>query len=153
MPYKIDMNQRAYSRKTLMQAVRFGGVGILNTVIDFLILNLLTHIFGVGGDGGYRFTLFKVISFSVAVFNSYLLNKRWVFRHISKHSWKEGLSFLGVSLVGLIINTVISTIIFKLLTFQGVESFIAVNSGALVGTLFVLIWNYSGYQRFVFKKP
>jgi len=59
------------------QIGRFAVIGILNTVLDFAVLNLL--IDATGFNSGSGFIVIKGISFIVAVTNSYYWNKYWAF--------------------------------------------------------------------------
>lgn len=76
----------AKSRKTWGQFWRFFLIGLMNVFIDLAVLNLLILITGVGRTGVW-FTVFKAISFTVAVINSYYFNRRWVFRDRKLKKW------------------------------------------------------------------
>ena len=131
--------------------MKFLGVGVLNTALDFIVLNILVSFFGTGAHGEL-FVFFKSISFLAAVSNSYFLNKVWVFNHTGKKSVKEPALFFVISTMGFLINVVISFVAFNFFV-RYVSPFIAANIGALVGTLVVFAWNFVGYRFFVFKKP
>lgn len=55
-------------------------VGANNTAIDFLILNILMIVFKTYQQ--WPIVIFNIISFSIAVVNSYLLNRFWTFNQI-----------------------------------------------------------------------
>ncbi len=129
---------------------KFFCVGVLNTALDFVVLNICIFFFGTGVHGEL-FILFKSISFLVAVANSYVLNKWWVFEHEAPMSVKEPLLFFIVSTVGFWINVSISYEVFSLFV-QTVSPQFAANIGALIGTIVVLAWNFVGYRFLVFKK-
>ncbi|MHB8652035.1 MAG: GtrA family protein [Minisyncoccota bacterium] len=131
---------------------KFFMVGVLNTAIDFAVLNVLIFLFGMGAHGEL-YGAFKAVSFMVSATNSYFLNKYWVFEKTDASGAKEPLLFLAVSGVGLLLNVALSSLVFLALT-RGyhVSIGIAVNIGALGGTLIVLAWNFIGYKFFVFKK-
>lgn len=129
---------------------KFACVGILNTAIDFIVLNALVLSFGAGPQGEL-FVFFKSVSFLAAVANSYLLNKIWVFEVSASRDAKEPALFFIVSALGLLINVSISFAVFA----AGARLFspqIAANIGALLGTIGVLAWNFIGYRFFVFQK-
>ncbi len=130
--------------------IKFFSVGVLNTIIDFFVLNICIFLFGTGAHGGL-FVLFKSISFIAAVANSYVLNKWWVFEHDTKIGLKEPVLFFIISAVGFWINVSLSFTIFTLFV-QKVSPQLAANVGALVGTCVVFAWNFIGYRFFVFKK-
>lgn len=60
------------------QFFKFLIVGLNNTGIDFLILNLLMFSFNI--YYGLPVIFFNIISFTVAVTNSYLINRFWTFK-------------------------------------------------------------------------
>ncbi|MEM4263579.1 MAG: GtrA family protein, partial [Candidatus Woesearchaeota archaeon] len=68
-------------RPVFFEIGKFASVGILNTLIDFGILNLLSYLFTV--HSGSAIALFNALSFSAAVVNSYFWNKFWTFRAAS----------------------------------------------------------------------
>lgn len=67
------------SIKLVPQISRFAVVGIINTAVDLAVLNTLIAV-SHRGRSGLLYSLFKAISFLVAVLNSYWLNSRWTFR-------------------------------------------------------------------------
>ena len=137
--------------ETFAQFLKFAFAGAINTAIDFGVLNLLIAIFGLG-QNNVHYMYFKVISFIVAVTNSYFMNKLWVFKSNNSEQKVEVAKFLGVSLVGLILNTGVSSLVFKIgPTFYPFSLHAWANIGALVGTLVVLIANFFGYKLLVFK--
>jgi putative flippase GtrA len=139
------------------QFFRFAIVGVLNTAVDFAVLNFLIVLVGLG-VAGERYVVFKVISFIVAVLHSYAWNKYWVFRakgeKVKAVTSKESGSFLIVSSVGLLLNALISYFVFSLgaSVFPEVGRLAWANVGALAGVVVVLMWNFFGYKFFVFKK-
>ena len=56
---------------------KFAVVGVLNSGVDFGILNALMLITGLSSGAG--FLAFKSISVTLGVINSYLWNKYWTF--------------------------------------------------------------------------
>lgn len=140
-------------KKSILQVLKFGSVGALNTLVDFLVLNILILAFTVGVDGKY-YTFFKSISFVVAVINSYMFNKYWVFaRQDNELKMKEGFLFFVVSLLGFFLNISISTYAFIFVTNSlDIGHHWGANVGALIGSVTVLVWNFIGYKLIVFKK-
>jgi putative flippase GtrA len=57
-----------------MQFVKFGLVGVSNTVLTFLVYTLLLKGFGVW------YLAASAIGFAVGATNGFLLNRRWTFR-------------------------------------------------------------------------
>jgi putative flippase GtrA len=64
----------ARNRSVLVQFVKFGIVGVANTVLTFVVYTLLLKVFGVWYLGA------SAIGFAVGATNGFLLNRRWTFR-------------------------------------------------------------------------
>ena len=141
------------------QIARFGVVGIINTGLDFAILNILIYTTGI--YSGAWLSVFNTISFGIAVINSYFLNKYWAFGTGGSVRTTEVSRFLTVSLIGLTINTLIVYVLgtFFILSFRLSDGapFIELAAGLwdnlakLAATAISLVWNFIGYKLFVFK--
>lgn len=132
------------------QLGRFAVIGVLNTVLDFAILNLLINTTGFNSGSG--FVLIKAISFIVAVTNSYYWNKYWTFEFKQKVE-KEFVQFFLVSIVGLGLNLGAAALVVNVIGPVGEIDLTAwANLGALAGTFAGLAWNFVGYKFIVFKK-
>jgi putative flippase GtrA len=57
----------------LIQFIKFGLVGVMNTAVDFLVYALLFRLLGM------QFLLAQVFSYSAGTLNSYVVNKLWTF--------------------------------------------------------------------------
>jgi len=62
------------SAPLLLQFVKFGIVGVSNTLLTFAVYTLLLKVFGVW------YLLASAIGFAVGAVNGFLLNRRWTFR-------------------------------------------------------------------------
>lgn len=134
------------------QFVRFAIIGAVNTGIDFLILNLL--IFATGIKEGNGLIPLNLISFSIAVINSYFLNKHWAFKDkTSGEGAKKFSAFLAVSVVGALINTtVLRVVATNIDPLFNLDQTLWVNVAKAFATGISLVWNFIGYKLFVFKK-
>jgi putative flippase GtrA len=83
--------------KELFRFIRFGIVGVMNTLITIVSFWILSKI-GVG------YITANIISYLIGVVNSYFFNSRWVFKVDSKKS-SRGVRFLIINLIVLVINT------------------------------------------------
>jgi putative flippase GtrA len=138
------------SNKKIYEFIRFGTVGVVNTVLDLAVLNFLVYIFSV--ENSLIFSICKGISFIVAVINSYFMNKYFTFTK-KETTNKSFYLFVIISLVGLVVNIVISSVSFYFLKlYPGAISInlIATVSG-IIGALFSTFINYFSYSYFVFK--
>jgi len=135
----------------MKQFAKFVIVGIINTAIDFGILNLLIYLSGI--SAGIYFILFKSVSFAAANINSYILNRTFVFNSEERGLAREYGQFLMVSLVAIIINVGAASLVVNLITPQfGLGPKIWANVGAAAGTAAGLLWNFLGYKFVVFKR-
>lgn len=133
-------------------------VGFLNTFLDWGILNLLIFLSGVAT--GIFYSVFKTISFLFSMANSYFWNKFWTFKKkpiqgtapSQKKTPVEFLQFFVISLVGVLLNVSIASLVVNLIGVQfGLTEAIWANVGAFFGTLVSMIWNFVGYKFIVFK--
>jgi putative flippase GtrA len=84
MPSEPADTQRSASRlpgiagrlaaPVVVQFVKFGIVGVANTLLTFAVYTLLLKVFGVW------YLAASAIGFVVGTINSFLLNRRWTFR-------------------------------------------------------------------------
>ncbi len=142
------------SRKKLFaQIYKFVIIGALNTAIDFGVLNLLMWWTGI--YSGNWIILLNMISFSVAVTNSYFWNKYWTFKakEEGENRIKEFSQYVAVTLVGLVLNT---AAVYLITTFIppmfGTSKELWANLAKVVATGISLIWNFLGYKFIVFRK-
>jgi putative flippase GtrA len=98
-------NTKAISRtSTGGQVAKFGAVGILNTLVDYVIYIGLTKVFSIPLE---RVWVAKLISGTVAIINSYYFKRTWVFnRSDTKNSSQQLFRF--------IVSTVIAVYVIQL---------------------------------------
>ena len=125
-------------------------VGAINTAIDLIVLNGLLLV--SGSQSTTAFSVCKAISFAASVINSYLMNKHWTFAGAGARNVRvEFGQFMGVSLAGLAINNLCSTLVFQHASIAPQLAAFRPTIAALVGSAAGLAWNYVGYKAFVFK--
>jgi putative flippase GtrA len=134
-----------------IQFMKFILVGFLNTVVDFGILNLLMVIFRV--YAGWPFSLFKTISFSCAVTNSYFLNKFWTFQKEDKAKIQEFSRFLVISIIALLTNVSLASLLVNKIGPQfNISPILWANLSAIAAVGITTLINFFGYKYLVFKK-
>ncbi|MBI4137983.1 MAG: GtrA family protein [Candidatus Wildermuthbacteria bacterium] len=138
----------------VLQTAKFLLIGALNTLIDLGILNLFIYTSGIAS--GTWFVVFKGVSFTGAVLNSYAWNKFWTFQKKTgatpQKTGKEFLQFLLVSGIGFFINVGTASIAANVIGPQfGLSANLWANASALFATALSLVWNFAGYKLLVFK--
>ena len=117
-------------QKLLAQIMKFGVVGVIATVIDFGIMNLLHYGLGL------NILIANTSGFIISLIFNYLASMKYVFAH------KEGMSrrrefiiFVVLSVIGLIINNACMWAGVELLHIH----YLITKIGA---TAIVMVWNF-----------
>lgn len=129
------------------QKIRFGVVGVINTIVDFVVLNLLAVLFGV--------PLFwsNVASTTTAMVTSFTLNRRAVFPGGAGSIRRQVMLFVVVTVIGAwVVQGGVLAIVHHALQSTGWNDMVIVTLAKIVGICAGLIWNYLLYSRLVFKK-
>ncbi len=136
------------------QLIKFGSVGIINTGVDFAVLNLLMWTFGIN-EGKWLIPI-NIVAFTLASANSYIFNKFWTFKEKTLEKsqvTKQFSQFMVISIIGAIINTVILYSIATLISpIFGLSQTLWTNFAKIAATGISMVWNFVGYKFFVFKK-
>src|ERR1700751_631367 len=74
VPDSVASASRHRSVPLLLQFIKFGIVGVSNTLLTFAVYTLLLKVFGVW------YLLASAVGFGVGAVNGFLLNRRWTFR-------------------------------------------------------------------------
>lgn len=136
--------------RIIYQIAKFVEVGILNTVIDFGILNLLIWLTGI--TAGFAIAPLNATSFLCATTNSYFWNKFWTFKKEGTATGKEFSQFLIISVIGIGINTGVVVAGTSLISpFFGLSAGAWANLTKVLATFVSMTWNFLGYKFIVFK--
>lgn len=153
--------------KSFIQLVKFALVGVLNTLVDFLVYTLLVLIFGVSENNAFMVGLFTLIAYACGVLNSFILNTRWTFRQEYKRTVKEIIMFIVVNIVSwglsyllvwlfskhVFAGSAITEWVCSLIGFTTPEKVSKIVSilSKLLATPFVIIVNFLGNKLLVFN--
>ena len=121
----------------LISIIKFGIIGISNTLINWIIFFLLNLV-------EVNYILANIIAYSLATINSYIWNSKWVFKY-NNEKWVSSLKFIIVNLVGLILNTIILFILVDMFNINKIISLV-------MATGVVMIINYISNRLWVFKQ-
>lgn len=145
-------------------ATRFIALGGLNTVLDFLILNVLLRMLPSYAASKTGLALLNVVSASIVIIFSYFMNKRFVFGRGGKSSNIAGffivtaIGLFGVqTLIILLVRPLIEPVISALCD-QSASGIVCGNQVAVINNLAKIaatagsmIWNYFMYSKLVFR--
>ncbi|MGD0453871.1 MAG: GtrA family protein [Solirubrobacteraceae bacterium] len=73
-PTSVARRSRRLSAPVLVQFIKFGIVGVSNTLLTLVVYTVLLKVFGVW------YLAASAIGFAVGATNGFLLNRRWTFR-------------------------------------------------------------------------
>lgn len=123
-------------KELINQIAKFGVVGIIATLIDYILLFILTDVFKI-----YYMTS-SIISFSVSLIFNYIASIKWVFNVEHKQTYKDGLLFLIFSLIGLWINQEV-----MYLTVEKLGIYYMISK--IFATGIVMVWNFITRKIFI----
>ena len=144
---KIDFAYE-FHRIARTTIVRFGIVGLANTSIDFVLFYLFATVVAL------PVFIANMLSTSVALGISFVLNKRAVFRDENVRSVRQFLVFIVGTLFGL---WVLQGLVIVAITHADIFTSLFGANGSLVAakiiaTSVTMAWNYIVYSRYVFAK-
>lgn len=123
-------------KKLISQFFKFGVVGVIAFIVDYLSLYMLTEFLNV------YYLISSIISFLLSIIVNYILSIKWVFDIKKKQSFKDVIIFTLLSAIGLLINL--------LVMYLSVEVFkIHYMIGKLIATFIVMIWNFVTRKMFL----
>ncbi|MDP3697108.1 MAG: GtrA family protein [Candidatus Taylorbacteria bacterium] len=131
---------------------KFAAVGFTNAAVDFGVLNLLIGRSGI--ESGIYYSVFKSISFVVAVVHSYVWNKYWVFEAGSSGGGRpEAIKFFSVNIVAIVFNVGVASLVVNYVEpWGGLDAKVWANIGAVVGAACAIFLTFIGARLLVFKK-
>ncbi|OKI58195.1 GtrA family protein [Micromonospora sp. CB01531] len=131
-------------RKFIHEALKFGIVGGINTVINYAVFNALALT--VFRDGQLKATVVATI---VATITSYLMNRHWTYRDRPKSALRrEYVLFFLFNATGLLIELgVLAAAKYGF----GVTSLLMLNVAKTGGVLLATMFRFWSYRTFVFQ--
>ena len=116
-------------QKLLAQIMKFGVVGVIATVIDYGIMNLLHYGLGL------NILIANTSGFIVSLIFNYLASMKYVFAHKEGMSRREFIIFVVLSVIGLALN---DGIVLTLNAGLGLEA----NIAKICATALVMVYNF-----------
>jgi putative flippase GtrA len=126
------------------EALKFGAVGGINTVINYAVFNALALT--VLANGQLKATVIATI---VSTTTSYLMNRHWTYRDRPRSTVRrEYLLFFFFNAAGLAIElAVLASAKYGL----GLTGLLALNAAKTVGLLLGTVFRFWSYRTFVFQ--
>ncbi len=125
------------SSRAKRELIKFGIVGLCSSFYNYIIYIILYFLSG-------KIILASIIGYSVGLFNSYQLGKKWVFRVESSNNKRLIISFLLVYALGCFVS---STIIFAINRVYN-----AYNLAWIIGNAYAVLNNFIGSKFIVFNR-
>lgn len=152
----MERKEQSGAKRTVIQFVKFNIVGVLNTLVDFLVFQALNLLLG------WTY-LAQVAGYCCGIVNSYAWNSNWTFRDARTRSAREITLFLIVNLASLGVSLGVMWLCRTVLVIDDawvaswipafLSSFIKGDTVCkLIAMPVAIVVNYAGNRLFVFKE-
>ncbi len=131
------------TREAFGQFMRMVGIGVINTIVDFSLLNFFFAVLGWGE------IMSVTVALVIASLVAYVLNRRFTFRLDGGLRVRETVAFVAVNVVALLLT--------NLLVWLAIEQFgnltqLQLNLVKIIATGLILLPKFAGYRDFVFGR-
>lgn len=122
----------------VMETIRFGLVGVMNTGLDFILFLLMTNLWH------WNVLIAQTLSYLFGLINSFVWNRRLTFQSKGRPETSEVIRFIGVNLVSLLAS---------LFVISEMAHFSVPNTLSKIIVLFITFAiNFTGSKWWVFRK-
>ena len=106
----------------LIQSVKYGAVGVVNTLLTMITIWMMMRFVFRPDDGGkissVALSISNAVGYIIGLINSYICNRLWTFK--SKNKWKpELLRFIVAFLICFVIQLALVNILYKYVIING----------------------------------
>ena len=115
--------------KIFLQLVKFGIVGVLATLLEWVIFYICTNILNI------HYSISTIIGFSISTLFNYWASVKWVFDVNKENNSKNFIFFISFSIIGLLLNELILYICIEKLNLYNML-------GKIIATFVVMIFNF-----------
>lgn len=133
----------------MYQVAKFAAVGILNTAINFAVINIFSLMSGV--TAGLSVGEYNIPATAVAATNSYFWNKYWVFAGSNQGAIKDVPKFITVTVIALVIRSALLAWI-TTMPHGDISGGAWLNIANVIATFAGILVDFLGYKFIVFKK-
>lgn len=141
------------NRKEVKRFVKFAIVGAAGSITDFSVLNLLVQLMGA------PLVIANTVSFTAAVIQNFLLNRRWTFPESQERQASGQLAqFVIVSVIGLGLNQLVFLTLHHFwdtywINWYGADIgfIVSYNIAKLFAIGVVLFWNFTANRLWTYR--
>ncbi len=137
-------------QSTLYKLVRFCIVGVYNTGIDILMLNLLLWFFPT--HNATSLLGYNSLAFFSGALNSYVLNKYWTFRQSSSVTRYEIIRFAVLTALSVLCNNTVLWFVASITRPFIVNTLLWANTAKVCAIIATATISYTGMHFWVFAK-
>lgn len=124
----------------MRQFIKFGIVGVSGTIVNLVLFTLLQRIDPNHAEAAHYYVIFSIAFLGGGVSN-YWFNRIWTFRS-SGHAVREGLQFLTVSAIALVVGLIASWLVAPYLGHGHKTWFVATVAGIFVNFFVNKFWTF-----------
>lgn len=120
------------------QIIKFGLVGIVNTVITLTIVFLLTHLFRI------PYIIANVVGYVLGFINSYIMNRKWTF-HSTGSVNSEAPRFVMTFIIAYLIQLCVLIFLIRVVSLRE-------ETAQLISMVIFTVVNFLGNKLFTFNE-
>lgn len=145
------------NKKNLIQIIKFGAIGVMNTAIDYLLFALFFSVCN------FDKSIAQIFATAIAMTNSYILNRYFTFGKKGSVKLNEMWKFIVVNLVSMTVTILLLNLFYDVLHLESLANYVlsfftdytlsedlAVLFCKLIATPFSLAVNFLGNRLWVF---
>ncbi len=133
----------------MFQLAKFAAVGILNTAINFAVINIFSLMSGV--TAGLKVGEYNIPATAIAAANSYFWNKYWVFAGSKEGAARDVPKFVVVTTLGMVVRSATIILITTQVSHAGINDGAWLNIANVIATFAGILVDFLGYKFIVFK--
>ncbi|MGD1066671.1 MAG: GtrA family protein [Vulcanimicrobiaceae bacterium] len=135
-----SMFHRLTQQRGVRQFVKFGIVGASGFLVNLVIFTLLQRVVPNHTTAGAYYTIYS-IAFLAGGVSNWILNRIWTFRS-SAHAGREGVQFMTVSVLALLVGLLVSAAVAPFLGHGHKTWFLATCAGIIVNFFINKYWTF-----------
>lgn len=134
------------SNPEVRRFIKFAVTGGVGLVIDYIVLNILAHVFDVPSP------IAIAVAFVCAALNNFIWNRLWVYPESRAQKKRKLLPvFMAVNAMGLGINELTLLLLEIPLGTLFKSAFLGLNVTKAIGAIIVMAWNFSVNRLVTFR--